>query len=174
VKARLRDFDLGWLAVLGLSIFAWAPLLAPGYFLGAHDARHTVFFLNNFDQCIREGVLIPRWSPDFALGYGYPVFLLYSPLAYYVAEVFHLLGAVLTDAVKWTFGLAFLLSGWGMYGLGRRLFGRAGGLLAAVVYVYAPYHLLDIYVRGSLAEFLALGVLPCAPGDALAGGVGAV
>jgi len=160
VRARLRDFDLGWLAVLGLSIFAWAPLLAPGYFLGAHDARHTVFFLNNFDQCIREGVLIPRWSPDFALGYGYPVFLLYSPLAYYVAEVFHLLGAVLTDAVKWTFGLAFLLSGWGMYGLGRRLFGRAGGLLAAVVYVYAPYHLLDIYVRGSLAEFLALGVLP--------------
>jgi hypothetical protein len=155
-----RRFDPGWLAVLGLSVFAWAPLLAPGYFHDAHDARHALFFLNQFDQAIREGVWIPRWGPDFALGYGYPLFLLYSPLAYYVAEVFLLLGATITAAVKWTYGVAFLLSAWGMYGFGRRLFGRGGGLLAAVLYVYAPYHLLDIYVRGSFAEFCALGVLP--------------
>ncbi|MGC8837731.1 MAG: 6-pyruvoyl-tetrahydropterin synthase-related protein [Anaerolineae bacterium] len=162
MRAPGRRLDPGWALVLGLSLFAWAPLLAPGYFLDAHDARHTLFFLNNFHQAIREGVLIPRWAPDFALGYGYPLFLLYSPLAYYVAEVFHLLGATLTDAVKATFGVGFLLSGWGMYGWGRRLFGRAGGLLAAVIYLYAPYHLVDIYVRASLAEFFALGLLPWA------------
>ncbi|MGQ9585031.1 MAG: 6-pyruvoyl-tetrahydropterin synthase-related protein [Anaerolineae bacterium] len=160
MKEKVRRFDPGWLAVVGISVFAWAALLAPGYFLNAHDARHTLFFLNNFDQAIREGIWIPRWAPDFALGYGYPLFILYSPLAYYVAEVFHLLGANLTDAVKWTFGVAFLLSGWGMYGFGRRLFGRAGGLVGATAYLYAPYHLLDIYVRGSLAEFFALGILP--------------
>ncbi|MGQ9566975.1 MAG: 6-pyruvoyl-tetrahydropterin synthase-related protein [Anaerolineae bacterium] len=158
-RARL---DPGWGIVVGLSLFAWAPLLAPGYFLNAHDARHALFFLNNFHQAVREGVLIPRWAPDFALGYGYPLFLLYSPLAYYVAEAVHLLGATLTDAVKATFGIGFLLSGWGMYGWGRRLFGRAGGLLAAAVYLYAPYHLVDLYVRASLAEFFALGVLPWA------------
>ncbi|MBC7225236.1 MAG: glycosyltransferase family 39 protein, partial [Anaerolineae bacterium] len=162
MKAPRWRLDPGWAVVLGLSLFAWAPLLAPGYFLDAHDARHTLFFLNNFHQAIREGVLVPRWAPDFALGYGYPLFLLYSPLAYYVAEGFHLLGMTLTDAVKATFGVAFLLSGWGMYGWGRRLFGRAGGLLAAAVYLYAPYHLVDCYVRASLAEFLALGALPWA------------
>lgn len=160
MRASGQRLDPGWAIVLGLSLFAWAPLLAPGYFLNAHDARHTLFFLNNFHQAIREGILIPRWAPDFALGYGYPLFLLYSPLAYYVAEAFHLLGATLTDAVKATFGVGFLLSGWGMYGWGRRLFGRAGGLLAAAVYLYAPYHLVDLYVRASLAEFFALGVLP--------------
>jgi len=162
MRALGRRLDPGWALVLGLSLFAWAPLLSPGYFLDAHDARHTLFFLNNFHQAIREGVLIPRWAPDFALGYGYPLFLLYSPLAYYVAEGVHLLGATLTDAVKATFGLGFLLSGWGMYGWGRRLFGRAGGLLAAAIYLYAPYHLVDIYVRASLAEFFALGLLPWA------------
>ncbi|NLE75274.1 MAG: hypothetical protein GX605_00800, partial [Chloroflexi bacterium] len=135
MSAPWRRLDPGWLAVLGLSVFAWAPLLAPGFFLEAHDARHTLFFLHAFDQAFRDGVLIPRWCPDCALGYGYPLFLLYSPLAYYVAEGFHLLGATLTDAVKWTFGLATVLSGWGMYGWGRRLWGRAGGLLAAAVYL---------------------------------------
>ncbi|NLE77334.1 MAG: hypothetical protein GX605_11360, partial [Chloroflexi bacterium] len=36
------------------------------------------------------------------------------------------------------------------------------GLLAAAVYLYTPYHLLDLYVRSSLAEFSALAALPWA------------
>ena len=47
-----------------------------------------------------------------------------------------------------------------MYGFVRRLFGRGAGLLGAVLYVYIPYHLLDIYVRGSYAEFVAFVFLP--------------
>jgi hypothetical protein len=148
-----------WL-LLGLSVFAWAPLTAPGYFLGAHDAPHTLFFLNAFDQTLRDGYAIPRWGTDFALGYGYPLFLFLSPLAYYVAEAFHLLGAGLTAAVKLTFALSFVVSGLTMYLLGRRLFGRAAGLLAGVLYVYIPYHLVDVYVRGDLAESFAYIFMP--------------
>jgi hypothetical protein len=33
-------------------------------------------------------------------------------------------------------------------------------LLASVVYTYLPYHLLNIYVRAALAEFMAMGLLP--------------
>jgi hypothetical protein len=47
-----------------------------------------------------------------------------------------------------------------MYALGRRLFGRKGGLLAAALYVYAPYHLADLYVRAALAEYCAFAWLP--------------
>lgn len=148
---------VGWDVVLivALSAFAWAPLLGPPYFLNAHDAPHSVFFLNQFDQAIRDGVLYPRWGVDFALGYGYPLFNMYSTLAFYVAEVFHLLGAGLTGAVKLTFGLAFVLSGLTMYAFAKRVLGRGAGLLAGVVYVYVPYHLVDIYVRCAFAEFFA-------------------
>ena len=52
-----------WL-VLALSVFAWGPLLTPAYFFEAHDARHSVFFLVEFDQTFRDGYLWPRWSPD--------------------------------------------------------------------------------------------------------------
>ena len=42
-----------------------------------------------------------------------------------------------------------------------RLYGsRAGALLAAVAYMWAPYYFVDIYRRGTLAEALALALLP--------------
>jgi uncharacterized membrane protein len=46
--------------------------------------------LYEFDQAIRDGVWYPRWSPDFAFGYGYPFFNIYGPLSFYVVNVsFH-------------------------------------------------------------------------------------
>jgi uncharacterized membrane protein len=161
---RLAKLPSGvsWNAILivALSIFAWAPLVGPPYFLDAHDAPHSIFFLNQFDQAIRDGVLYPRWGVDFALGYGYPLFNIYSTLAFYVAEIFHLLGAGLTASVKLTYILGFILSGLTMYAFAKRVFGVEAGLLAAVVYIYVPYHLLDIYVRCAFAEFFAFIFLP--------------
>lgn len=148
-----------WL-ILGLSIFAWGPLLSPGYFFNAHDARHSVFFLVEFDQTFRDGFWWPRWSPDFAFGYGYPLFNLYAPLAFYVAELIHLLGLGFTTTIKTMYVLATISAGLGMYGLTRRLFGSQAGLLAAVVYMYAPFHLVEIFVRSAYAEFVALALIP--------------
>ena len=158
-------FDRELILLFLLSAFALAPLASPGYFFDAHDAKHSVFFLVEFDQALRDGVLWPRWGPDFALGYGYPLWLLYAPLAYYVAEGFHLLGLGFTAAVKATWALGFLFGGWGMFLLLRRWFGRgpagrAAALVGGLLYVYAPYHLLNIYVRAAFAEFSAMAWFP--------------
>lgn len=148
-----------WLIIL-FSTFAWAPLLTPAYFFQAHDARHSVFFLVEFDQTFRDGFWWPRWSPDFAFGYGYPLFNLYPPLAFYAAEMLHLLGLGFTTAIKTMYGLATIGAGLAMYGFVRRLFGREAGLLAALVYVYVPFHLVEIFVRSAYAEFVALAIVP--------------
>ena len=146
--------------MLALSVFAWAPLLTPVYFLKAHDAAHSVFFLIEFHQGIQDGYLYPRWGPDHGLGYGYPTFIFYAPLTYYVAEVFHLLGAGPTAAVKITYALAFVLSGLTMYAFVKRLWGPGAGLVSAVVYTYVPYRLVDIYVRCAFTEFCAFAFFP--------------
>ncbi len=104
----------------------------------------------------------PGWATDQALGYGYPTFVLYPPLAYYVAEVFHLLGAGKIVAIKWTWALATMGAGLAMYAYARQVMGRQRGLLAAIVYVYVPYHLADIYVRAALAEYGAFVWMPLA------------
>ena len=160
-----NHFDRELILLFILSAFALAPLASPGYFFDAHDAKHSVFFLVEFDKALRDGALWPRWGTDFALGYGYPLWLLYAPLAYYVAEGLHLLGLGFTAAVKATWALAFLFGGWGMFLLLRRWFGRgpagrAAALVGGLLYVYAPYHLLNIYVRAAFAEFSAMAWFP--------------
>ena len=146
--------------VLLLTSFAWWPLLAPGYFLKAHDARHTLFFLVEFDQALKDGAWYPRWAIDQAVGYGYPLFIFYAPLAYFVAEAFHLTGLSITWSVKLTFLLSFWLGAIGMYFLARKLWGEGAGLVASILFTYAPYHIVDVYVRAALAEFMAFCLMP--------------
>jgi hypothetical protein len=150
-----------WL-VLAFSLLAVLPLAGPDYFLDAHDAPHTLFFLTEFDAALQDGVWYPGWATDQALGYGYPTFVLYPPLAYYVAEAIHLLGTTKVMAIKWTWALATIGAGLAMYAYARRVAGRQRGLLAAIVYMYVPYHLADIYVRGALAEYGAFVWMPLA------------
>jgi len=157
---KIKSFDWNWLLVVLLCAFAVAPLAQPGFFWGAHDARHSVYFLVEFDRSIQDGILYPRWQPDYAFGYGYPFFNIYSPLAFYLGEAFHLLGLDFVAAVKVIFGLGFVLSALTMYVFARRVLGRWPGLVAAVVYVYVPYRLGDVYVRGVLAESFAFVFFP--------------
>ncbi|MCL4830962.1 MAG: hypothetical protein KJZ86_00940 [Caldilineaceae bacterium] len=160
------------------ALFALWPLLAPGYFFGAHDGRHSVFFVSMFDEAIRDGALWPRWAMHHNAGYGYPTFIVQAPLAFYAAELFILLGAGITTAVKLTWAAGFLLGGLGMYllirdwGLGngdRRLRSAQSpvpspqslpALIAALLYIFIPYHLLDIYVRAALAETTLMAWFP--------------
>jgi hypothetical protein len=158
----LRRIDPYIWLVIALSVFAVLPLAGPDYFFEAHDAPNTVFFLTEFDAAIRDGVWYPGWATDQALGYGYPTFVLYPPLAYYVAEGFHLLGTTKVAAIKWVWALATVGSGLAMYAYARHVMGRQRGMLAAVVYVYVPYHLADIYVRAALAEYSAFVWMPLA------------
>ena len=148
-----------WL-LLALMVPALLPLAAPGYFFQAHDAHHSVFYLVEFDQAIRDGVWWPVWGADHAIGFGYPLWLIYAPLAYYVAEFWHLLGFGFTAAVKCAWAVGFLWGAAGAYLLARRWWGALAGVTAAVAFTYAPYHLVQIYVRGDLAEFVALAWLP--------------
>ena len=160
IQHRLRRCDTNLLLVVALTVFAIAPLFQPGFFWGAHDARHSVYFLYEFDRSIQDGILYPRWSPDITFGYGYPLFNIYGPLAFYLGEAFHLLGLDLLWAIKMVFATSFVLSGLTMYLFVRRLMGGWAGLIAGLVYVYVPYHIGDIYVRGAFAESVALVFFP--------------
>lgn len=148
-----------WLTLL-LSLPVVGPLLQPGYFWGAHDARHSVYFLYQFDKAIQDGVWYPRWAPDFAFGYGYPFFNIYGPLSSYAGELVHLAGLDIVAAVKTVFGLSAVLSGITMYLFARKLLGQPAGLIAALTYVYLPYHLFDLYVRAALAESVGFVFVP--------------
>jgi hypothetical protein len=156
--------------LFALALLALAPLYQAGYFYDAHDGRHSVFYLLQFDASLRDGALWPRWAMHHIQGYGYPTFIIQAPLGFYVAELFVLLGAGYTLAVKLTWTLGTLLSGWGMMVLVRHWLDRSANmarpqhglaaLVAGLLYLYIPYHLADIYVRAALNDTLLLAWFP--------------
>src|SRR3990167_8659822 len=146
------------LAVLIITIPAYISLLNPFYF-SMHDMQQ-IARLYLLDKGIQQGYLFSRWVDILGFNFGYPLFNFYPPFVYYLAELFHLVGVSLTQSIKLVFILGFILSAVGMYLLARRHLGRAAGFLAAVLYTYFSYHAVLIYVRGALAEFFTLSLLP--------------
>lgn len=149
------------LATFGLAALAGLPLLAFSNPTG-HDA---VFYMPRYVEFYRnltEGQLVPRWAPDLSLGYGEPLFLFTPPLFYYVVAGFHGLGIGFAAAANLG-ALAFLgVAAGAMYVLAREFYEPPGGLIAATAYVFAPYLLVNLYVRYAMGDFAAFGFAPLA------------
>ncbi|MBV8086328.1 MAG: hypothetical protein JO247_16095, partial [Chloroflexi bacterium] len=145
--------------LLPLLAFALAPLVKGPMFASADGLLH-LYRLVEFDQAIRAGIVYPRWAPDLLGGYGEPLFVFYAPFLYYLAEAFHLAGLSLVDALKSAVGVGMAACAFGMYLFGRDLWGRWGGLISGVAYVYVPYRFVNTYLDGELAQTLAWAWLP--------------
>ncbi|MGC9400491.1 MAG: 6-pyruvoyl-tetrahydropterin synthase-related protein [Anaerolineae bacterium] len=157
---RNRSHWLTLLALLLLGLFAAHPLLIDPRLPEAHDVRFHLYRLVQLDEMIREGVFYSRWAPDMAYGYGYPIFNYYAPAAYYVAELFCLLGFSYTVALRLTFALALVVTALATYAWLRDLLDPEAALVAAAAYTAAPYMMILLLYRGALAELFALALLP--------------
>ena len=157
----LRRLDLGLIGVLLLSLPAIAPLLNGGYFV-SHDGMLHLYRLLGLDHAVAAGTLYPRWFPEFGFGYGHPILNFYGPFPYYVAELLHIPGLNLAAALKCAYALALVASAASMYAFAYRVFGcrPLPAVVAALAYLYAPYHLANLYVRGALAELWAMALVP--------------
>ena len=151
--------------MLLLALLAAVPLwTGPGLVntRGGGDSPFLFFRLQQLMANLHDGVFPARWMPDAAYGLGYPFFNFYAALPYYFAAIFNFLGFDLLTSIKIVQTLGFVLAGFALYGWARRHFSnRWAAWLAAVAYVYAPFHLVNVYVRGdSLSEFYAFIFYP--------------
>jgi hypothetical protein len=143
---KLGRFDLNWILVLLLATLAVAPLTYPGFFqaqsgfLPAYNAAHPA--------------QAPNWgrTSEPLRGEGKLPYLLVWP--------FFALSGSGTLAIRWGYALAFLLAALATYAWTRRWLGARGGVLAAAVYTYLPWHLSAVYVRGAYAETWLWAFLP--------------
>jgi len=135
----------------------WA-LLKPGYF-NMHDDLQMMRQLQ-LEKCFQDAQFPCRWVPDMGYGYGYPLFNFYPPLPYYLGQIFRVLGFSFVVTAKLTFVLQFLLAALFMYLLAAAVFGPLAGFISALFYTFAPYHALDVYVRGAMNEAWALAFFP--------------
>jgi uncharacterized membrane protein len=128
--------------------------------ISTHDMRQHLAVMEDFDKVIRAGTPYPRWLPDINGGYGIPWMDFYPPGFYYLAS---LVNAVLKDWVITLFAvsvLGFAASGLAFYVLARTFYTRTASAIGAALYLTAPYHVLDLYWRGAMPEFVGFILVP--------------
>jgi len=129
-------------------------LARPGFFI-SDDGRFHVYRIAALARAWFAGVLHPRLFPEFGFGYGQAVLNFYSPLSYWPGALLAVLHLNPATAAEFTIALGMLLAALAMFFFVQDLWGAAAGALAAVLYTYTPYHLIDAYVRGAIPELFA-------------------
>ena len=142
------------LLLLAVSILPLFDLLHRGLPV-THDGQDHVARIANFYLSLSEGHIVPRWAGNLNWGYGHPILMFLYPLPSYMASLFHLVGFSFVDATKLVFAITYIASISAMYLWGRAQFGNIPGFIAALLYGFAPYRFVDLYVRGAIGEHVA-------------------
>ncbi len=149
----MRNKNLFFLLIL-VSLIPLLDFFRPGLPL-THDGRDHVVRIASFYQSLSEGNLVPRWAGNLNRRYGHPVLMFFYPLSSYLGSFFHFLGFSFVFSTKLVFVLGFILSGLFMYFWIKEIWGPPAGGAAGLIYLFAPYRFVDLYVRGAIGECTA-------------------
>ncbi|PJB38720.1 MAG: hypothetical protein CO108_18520 [Deltaproteobacteria bacterium CG_4_9_14_3_um_filter_63_12] len=127
---------------------------------GTHMGSRAPALMQQFAQAFADGELYPRWMPAMNGGYGYPTFVYYQPALFFAAlPLSGVLGA--EAALLWTMVLIAGVGAAGMFALVRRLTGEpVTAWFCAMLFLLTPYLYVDWFVRGALAELMAMLLVP--------------
>ena len=162
MNLQLSRSHIRWLNIAILMVLAFIailPLLGIGWF-PSHESLNPVSRVFALAYEIKQGDWYPRWLSLANARQGSPMFNYYSPAAYLIPAYLSAMGLPILVAMKLMVWLVFLTGGIGMYLWIKPHTTRSAAMVAAIVYMYAPYHFVDLYVRGAMAEFTALALLP--------------
>lgn len=165
-SAPARRGAPSWLCpalVVLVALAASLPVLMPE--LPYVQGQDLLFHLHRIDgiaQGLRDGQFPVRMQTVQLNGYGYPVSVCYGDLLLYLPALLRLAGLPMRVAYgSLVVGANLLCAGLSYACLGRMFGSRAAGLLACVLWTLCPYRLLDdVWLRGAVGEYLALGFFP--------------
>lgn len=152
---RVAEF----LPAVCIGILAGQPFLA-GQVSQRGDTLLHLERIAQLDALFQQGVLFSRWAPDLGMGFGYPLFNYYAPLAYYLTGGWLLLGVPQSVALAFGFALLSVIAAVGAFAWFRSMFDTRTGWVGAAAYVLSPYVLANATGRGAFAEQLALALMP--------------
>jgi len=155
MKNIFRDKYL--ILIFVLSLLVSCPLFRSGYF--SHQDDLHIIRIYEMRQCFNDLQIPCRWVSNMGWGNGLPLFNFYGVSIYYLGGLLSLVTGFLI-ASKILFFLTLSLGSFGIYLLVKELWGKNAGFVSAILYMFAPYKALDIYVRGALVEAMALAIIP--------------
>ncbi len=136
------------------------PLFFNKGFFQSDDGEWMVIRFSAFHQALRDGQFPVRFLGRLNHGYGYPVANFLYPGFMYASEPIHLLGFGFVNTIKIILGLSMIGSAIFCFLWLSKIFNKFSAFIGSMFYLYLPYHLYDIYKRGSVGEILAFGIMP--------------
>lgn len=124
-----------------------------------HDSWMHYNQMNAFWRSLSAGIVYPRWD-EHTHGYGAPTTSFYPPGVYYLTSAIYVLARDWKLTWAGFYWLTMLASAAAIFVYARQWLSRGASMLAAAVYVFAPYHLLNQYQRGAMSEFTSFIWIP--------------
>lgn len=160
MKLWFKPDFLAILFICFVSLYALKDLTIPSLYT-SHDGETHTARIAQYYQAILDGQIPPRFAGSFYNGFGSPIFVYIYPLPYILGSIFHTMGFTFVNSFKVIMALGFIFSGIFSYLWLKELFlNKQASFLGALFYMYSPYRLQLIYVRGSISEHLAYVFLP--------------
>ncbi|MCC7447037.1 MAG: glycosyltransferase family 39 protein [Anaerolineae bacterium] len=152
--------DWGLIAATMLAVPLIIPFLSPGISTTADGEIHMLRIVSGIVN-MQAGYFWPRWTPYLHQGFGYPLHNFHPPGMYVAGAIIY--GITHLDPVtifKLIQFIGTLLYPVGAYLFARTFTGKAGALVAAAAYVYAPFRFLETWSQGDIPQYLAFGLYP--------------
>lgn len=159
----MKSFSF-YLFLVFFAVIVSVPLIIPylhsGYF-PTHDGEWAVVRLSDMFRLLRDFQIPARFSENLNSGYGYPLFNFAYPFPYYLGVLIHLLGFGFVDTIKILFILTLPISAFFMFLTSKKIWGNnLAGIISAFLYLYFPYRIVDLFVRGSIGESFGFAIFP--------------
>lgn len=141
-----------------LCIPTFMRMLQPGIY-SMQDFPY--FRLVEYSKCLQDLQIPCRWAPDAGLGFGEPVFNFYSHIPFFIGGGLIQIGVSAITSLKFLFAFSLIGSAVGMFLLSRLLWkNNSSALISSLLYLYAPYRAVNVWVRGALPESFAFIIIP--------------
>ncbi len=141
------------------SLVAMSSAFYNGIGFGNDFYQHYQFALTTHASIV-SGEIYSGFTARVNNGFGDVGLRFYPPFSYYFLNTIYFLVHDWYFASLITFFLVFLISGIGTYFLAKEELSPPKALVAAAIYILAPYHLNQIYNSFLFAEFVATAIIP--------------
>jgi 6-pyruvoyl-tetrahydropterin synthase-like protein len=125
-----------------------------------HDGAMHYNQMRAFWNGLASGRILPHWDSETHYGYGAPTTEFYPPAVYYLTSLFYLITGDWELVLLLLHLLVIAASGGAIYWYARQTMSQGASSVAMAVYIIAPYHMLNQYQRGAIAEQLSFIWMP--------------
>jgi hypothetical protein len=162
IKTSIMTYSLVFVVLFFSSSIVVLPHIFAGFPLG-----HSVLWNTPWQQCFSEqllsGEIYPRWLFNYLDGFGAPVFYFYAPIPFYLLAFIDVtLGKGDGGFTIFTTGSIVMcfLSSVAFFIFMSRWVDKYWSIVTSILYVFLPYHYIDLEVRAALGESFAYVWIP--------------